>query len=507
MNRILLIKPPYSRLKQVGQAPYFPLGLGYVGAVLEQAGFEVGIYHAENPRSENECIVEDEEAIFHQRSKAQQRYHDAVRDDSHPVWQEIRQTLTDFRPDVVGISVLTVETASALKISWLCKEYDSRIPVVWGGIHPTFMTDQVLGYGPVDMVVRGEGEMTFLELCSRIREGNLNITDIPGLSFKNEANEIIHNAPRPLIKDVDSIPFPATHLLLYPESFHFKSIGSMIVSRGCPLRCTFCSSRLFWERRVRLRSADNIIQEIQSLQARHHAKYIMFWDDSFSINKEMVIKYCKRFIEAQLNVKWRTATRADLVDDELLCWMKKAGCVKLEIGVESGSPRIQKMIRKDVDNQIVQRAFKLIQKHHIATGAFFMAGFPEETEEDMQMSWDLMKALGIEEIAYNIFDPMPGSELLERCQELGLVPPEPDWAHFDFWPDGFFMKNMTPERFAEKATQIGKWVYAYNNRFSVKFNKLKALSWFYIKNDPVLFFKKAAHYIQRRRMVRRLGQA
>jgi len=503
MKRILLIKPPYSRLKRVGQSPYFPLGLGYVGAVLEKAGFEVGIYHAENPRNADESIVEDEEAIFHQRSNAQKRYFEAINNDGHPVWKEIRQTLAEFKPDIVGISVLTVETASALKISKICKAYDAGIQVVWGGIHPSFKPGQVLGYDPVDIVVKGEGEMTFLDVCQHIQAGATDFTAIPGISFKKDG-KVVHNPPRPLIKDIDSIPFPAIHLMLYPESFNFKSIGSMIVSRGCPWRCTFCSSRLFWEKRVRLRSPENIVREIKALNEKYNVNYIMFWDDSFSFNKEMVLKYCKSFADADLKVRWRTATRADLVDDEVLYWMKKSGCVKIEIGVESGSPRMQKIIKKDIDNQIVKKAFRLIKANNIATGAFFMAGFPDETEEDMDMTLSLMKEIGIEEIAYNIFDPMPGSELLERCEELGIVSKDVDWSNFVFWPDNFFMKNMTPERFMEKATEVGKWVFAYNNSFSVKFKKLKALSWFYLKNDPAMFAAKAFHYVNRRRKVREL---
>lgn len=503
MLRILLIKPPYSRLKRLGQAPYFPLGLGYIAAVLEKEGFEVGIYHAENPRNPDECIVEDEEAIFHQRSNAQKRYYEAVSDDSHPVWKEVRQTLMDFKPDIVGISVLTVETASALKISKLCKEYYSKLPVVWGGVHPTFMPGQVLSYGPVDIVVKGEGEMTFLDICKNIQAGKTDFSGVQGISFRQDS-KVIHNPPRPLIEDIDSIPFPATHLILYPGSFNYRSIGSMIVSRGCPWRCTFCSSRLFWEKKLRLRSPQNIINEIKSLKERYNLNYIMFWDDSFSVHKKIVMKYCKSLAEADLKVRWRTATRADLVDDEILYWMKKSGCVKLEIGVETGSPRMQKIIKKDVDNDLVKKAFGLIKANGIATGAFFMAGFPDETKEDMEQTFALMKELGIEEIAYNIFDPMPGSDLLKRCEELGLVSKDADWSNFRFWPDNHFMANMSREEFLAKATEIGKWVYVYNNSYSVKFRKLKSLIWFYILNDPGMLIKKAANYFGRRKRVRQL---
>ena len=470
---------------------------------MEKAGYEVRIYHAETPRNPDECIIGDEEAVFHQRSNAQKRYYDAINNDNHPVWNEVRQTIADFKPDLVGISVLTVEVPSALKISKICKEYNPQMPVIWGGVHPTFLPEQVLKYGPVDIVVRGEGEMTFLEVCKKLEDGNLDTSGIEGASYRKE-DKIFHNQMRPLIDDIDSIPFPATHLILYPESFNYKSMGSMIASRGCPWQCTFCSSRLFWEKKLRMRSPQNIIDEIKTLKERYNLNYIMFWDDSFSVHKKVITKYCKDLAEANLNVRWRTATRADLVEDEILYWMKKAGCLKLEIGVESGSPRMQKMIAKDIDNELVKKAFRLIKANGIATGAFFMAGFPEETEDDMNHTFNLMKELGIEEIAYNIFDPMPGSELLKRCEQLGLVSKDIDWSDFRFWPDNHFMINMKREDFIVKATEIGKWVYMYNNSLPVKFRKIKSLLWFYILNDPGTLVKKAFHYIGRRNKVRRL---
>jgi len=160
MLKVLLIKPPYSRLKRSGQAPYFPLGLGYVAAVLEKEGFDVRIYHAENPRLPAEGIIEDEEAIFYQRSKAQKRYYDAINNENHPVWNEVKETIRNFKPDLVGISALTVEVPSALKISRLCKEYNPKMPVVMGGVHPTFLPEDVLKHDSLDVVVRGEGELT-----------------------------------------------------------------------------------------------------------------------------------------------------------------------------------------------------------------------------------------------------------------------------------------------------------------------------------------------------------
>ncbi|MBI5815479.1 MAG: B12-binding domain-containing radical SAM protein [Nitrospinae bacterium] len=501
--RALLIRPPYSRLKKTGQAPYFPLGIGYIAATLEKAGITAAIYHAENPRLPEERIIEDEEAVFYQRSASQKRYFEALDNDSHPIWEEVRQTIRDFKPDIVGISVLTVEVGSALKISEICKKYNPSLPVVWGGVHPTFNPGDAFVNGTVDFVVRGEGEETFLELCRKIEKGEKDFSGTHGVSFVKEG-KIVHNPPRALIEDVDTIPFPASNLILYPESFDYKSMGSMIASRGCPWRCAFCSSRLFWEKKLRLRSPENIIEEIKAIKQKYGVNYIMFWDDSFSVSKKVAIRYCKQIVESGLNITWRTATRADLVDDELLYWMKRAGCVKLEIGVETGSPRMQKLIKKDVDNELVRRACSMIKKSGIAVGAFFMAGFPEETLDDMEQTFALMKDLNLEEVAFNIVDPMPGSDLLTSAVSLGLVDAGADWSRFRFWPDRHFMAHVPPEAFNQKAKEMGAWVYKHNNDFSTKFRKLKSRVWFYIRHDPKTLAIKTAQYIGRRMRVRKL---
>lgn len=501
MLKVLLIKPPYSRLKKSGQAAYFPLGLGYLAAVLDKENFDVKIYHAENPRFPGEVFMEDEEAVFYQRSKSQKRYFEVIKNDQHPIWNEIRKTLDDFKPDIVGISVLTVDVPSSLKVSEICKQYNSNMPVVWGGVHPTFLPEDVLQYSSVDFVVRGEGEKTFLGLCKNVEKKITDFSEVKGISYKKDGH-IIHNPQQPLIEDLDTIPFPATHLILYPESFDYKSMGSMIASRGCPWRCTFCSSRLFWEKKMRFRSPENVVSEIKEIKERYGVRYVMFWDDSFSASRKTILRFCKKMTEAKLNVLWRTATRADLVDDEILYWMKKSGCVKLEIGVETGSRRMQKIINKDVDNSVIQQAFHNIKTNGIAAGAFFMLGFPEETLNDIEQTFCLMKDLPAEDFAYNIFDPMPGSELWNTCVKLGLVPRKVDFRQFHYWPDSHFMKHVSKEEFNSQAVKIGKWIYAYNNRLSNKFRRVKTLVLFLIVYDPILLLRKMIHHVKRRVKVR-----
>ena len=486
--KILLIRPPYTRLKGFGQSPYFPLGLGYIASILRENGFETRIYHVENPRLKDELLNTGADVVYDFRSGGYRRYRDSIKDDSHCVWKEVRETVETYKPDVVGISLLSVEVASALKISQICKEYNDKCIVVWGGVHPSFLPDECLKNKEVDFVVCGEGEYTMLELCQTLEKGG-GFHGIKGLSFKYNA-EIVHNPYREAIPNLDEIPYPARDAVLYPESFDFKSLGSMILSRGCPFRCTFCSSRNFWDKKVRFRSPENVIKEIKILKDTYGTTHVMFWDDTFTMNRVLIQKYCNAIIDAGFKITWRTSTRADFVDEELLKLMKKAGCVKLEIGVESGSDRMRKIIHKDVTNEQIRHAFNLINKSGIGSGSFFMAGFPEETVADLMQTFQLMKDLNANEMAFNILDPMPGSEDYEKCKRLGLVPENPDWNDFPFWPDAHYVKNISREDFTKYANMIAKWLYEHNNSFKNKFKRNKYQILFLLRNDPLFLLKK-----------------
>ena len=500
--RTLLVRPPNTRLKGIGQSPYFPLGLGYISAVLRDNGVESKLYHAENPRLKCESVVLDAEATFDFRSASYRRYLDSMKNDDHYVWKEVEETLRSYRPDIVGISLLSVEVATALKVSQIVKRYNEKCTVVWGGLHPTFLPNDCLKNNEVDFVIRGEGEHPMLELCRALEKGQ-KPSGVPSLSLRQNG-EIVHNPLCEPIANLDDIPLPARDNVLYPESFDFKSLGSMIISRGCPFRCSFCSSRNFWDKKVRFRSPENIVKEIAFLKKEYGTKHIMFWDDSFTINKDTINRYLRAIRESGLDINWKTATRADLIDEELLDVMKKSGCVKLEIGVESGSDRIKKVICKDVTNDQIKRAFTMINKRGIGSGAFFMAGFPDETLEDLEQTFNLMKELNATEIAFNIFDPMPGSSEYDKCIKLGLIPEHPDWNDFPFWPDAHYVRNISREDFSAYANMMAKWLFKRNNSFKSKFMRNKQLFMYLLMNDPKFLLKKIYRFIQRRTKVRSL---
>jgi radical SAM superfamily enzyme YgiQ (UPF0313 family) len=445
--------------------------------MLEGRVEEVKIYNAENPLNTQERYWVDQDSVFKMRAQSYHRYLATLKDDNHLTWQEILQTLKTFKPNLVGISVLTVEVGSALKVSKICKEYNKDCLIVWGGPHPTFEPDESIRYKEVDFLIRGEGEMTIKELIDALQTGGKELGTIKGLSYKAEG-EVIHTGPRDLIKDLDTIPLPAKHLSLYPEQYLPIAMGSLITSRGCPWSCTFCSAKTFWQKKTRYRSAESLVQEIKKIQTDYHIQEFLLWDDAFTVSREIVSRYCQKMIQEGLKLYWRTATRADLLDDKLLKLMKKAGCVHLDIGVESGSKRILKLIRKELEPAQIRKGFDLIRKNGMTAGAFFMAGFPQETQEDLEKTFSLMKEIKAVNIAFNILDPLPGSEILKTTREMGIIPEEVDWSTFPFWPLNHFVKEVSKEEFCKLAHEMEAWVHRYNKRWRNLIRRAKPLLWY-----------------------------
>lgn len=486
--RILLINPPFQRLMGV-KSIYFPNGLGYLAAVLREEGFVVGIYNAENPYeklSEASNIM-----LFQQYYK----YIHALRDEGHYVWQEVKETLSSFKPDLVGITVMTAKYGSAIKVSSLCRGFNPSIKVIWGGPHPTIQPKEALQNISVDFVVRGEGEVTIVELCQALAKGDHNFSRIAGLSFK-ENGEATHNQARKLIENLDEIPLPAKDLSLYSGRYSKESMGGIITSRGCPFDCAFCGAQNIWERKVRFKSPEIVIKEIVEVCKRYKTKEFWFWDDSFTINRNRVFELCQKIIEKKLNILWGCTTRVDIVDDELLKKMKEAGCNMIEFGIESGSERILKLIKKNISLDQVREAVKLIRKHRIDWKAFFMVGFPDEMKEDIEKTKSLIKELDPRGVVLSIFTPYAGSELYDRTINLGLISSQPDWSQFSHQsPENHFVKNISKKEFQKIVTDLANTVDSHNYTLSKAIRYTRGRSFFYIRH-PIIFFRKAFVYIR-----------
>jgi len=394
IKKVLLISPPWYRIFG-GSSFASPLGLCYIAAVLEEHGYDVVIYNADFKN--NLELISDREI-----TARYDEYLRILKNINHPLWKEIQRVISYQSPDIVGISVTTAKYGSALNISHLVKIFDPKIPVVWGGVHPTILPEETIKNKDVDIVVRGEGEYTFLDLIENID----NLNDVLGITYK-ENDKIIHNPNRPLIQNLDELPFPARHLLLEKENYPPEAFGNIFASRGCPYNCIFCASHKVWTRKVRYRSPENVVDEIKYIQKTFKTHHFRFEDDSFTINKKWVYEICNLLIKEKLNIQWTTETRADIVTDDLIKKMKLAGCKNITIGVESGNEKILKKIKKGITIEQIKNANKILKQNGVGLSAFFMIGFPWETKREINNTISLMKELDPSIAVFSVATPYP----------------------------------------------------------------------------------------------------
>lgn len=456
--KVLLIDPPYERL--IGfRSEWFPLGLAYIASFLIGKGYDqIGIYHAEHSLdTEYKSIVRYSES-FH-------KYREAIDSNDHPIWNEVREKISSFKPDLVGLSVLTAKVPSAFRIAEICKDVNPNIKVVLGGHHPTIRPDEMLSNENVDFVIRGEGEQTFYELLQALQTSALDYHTIPGLSFRWNG-DVIHNKDREPIKDLDLLPSPARDRLFNVKTYSPIQLSMVMTSRGCPYNCGFCASKNMWGRKVRYRSVDNILGEIKELKNKYSIKNIAFMDDSFTIKRERVKEFCSVLIKNRIDIIWSCLTRVDSISDELVTLMKKAGCTKIDIGIESGNQRILDLINKRITLEQTRGAVKILRRHKMYWSGFFMFGFPTETEEEALDTLRFMKELRPNWANISIFAPYPNTDLYDLCREKRLIDDEVDYCMYCHQnPFICFSEKIPKERFYILARHMLKEFHQYNSSY------------------------------------------
>ena len=449
--KILLINPPFERLKGIAHI-YFPLGLGYLcAAVSKNAGFDVMIYNIEVPAaSEKLPFHVDYEDMF----RLHETYIESLGNPDHYVWKEAETLIKEFKPDLIGITVMTAKYGSAQKISEMAKNIDKNCKIVWGGPHPTVDADGVLQNPFVDFIVRGEGEIVFKELVESIYSKTGNFSDIRGLSYKTNG-KTFHNPDAELIENLDEINQVERNRVFFRDRYMPSSWGDMVTLRGCPFKCGYCGAHNTWSYRVRYRSPLAIIREMKDIISRYDMKQFYFWDDNFTLNRQRVSELCGLIREMDIPVRWGCTTRVDLLDDLIIQEMKRAGCDHMSIGIETGSERMLENIQKGITLEKVYAAVDLLDKHSMEYEAFFMAGFPEEREDDIRDTMDCIKQLKNARVCLSVFTPYPGTRQYEIAKELGLVSHFPEWSSFSHQSrKNHFMKYVSKERFSEIMKEI-----------------------------------------------------
>jgi radical SAM superfamily enzyme YgiQ (UPF0313 family) len=438
MIKTLFINPPWYRFFG-GLFFDYPKGLCYIAAVLEDHGFNVSVYDADYKKdSLSEPILGDNDLL---KKDAHDRYVEILDDIDYPLWKEIENVISEQSPDVVGISSTSTQYGPALNIAKIVKGLDSDIPVVLGGVHPTALPEETIRNEDVDVVVRGEGEYTFLDFVEKVESGQ-SLKDVLGITYK-EKGRIIHNPKRPLIRNLDELPLPARHLLVGKEDYIPGIFGRIVASRGCPYNCIFCASRRMWGNKVRYRSPENVVEEIKYVHKTFVTPSFFFDDADFLVNKKFVSRICDLLIEEGLIINWCCQARADEIDGNIASKMALAGCTMIEVGVESGSDETLRRAKKGITVGQVREARRILAENFIDFDAFFMIGLPWETKQDIERTMEFMKELEPNTASFFNVAPYPGTVLYDMYKEEAK---KIDWTYFLFkGPEFHLNKNITKE--------------------------------------------------------------
>ncbi len=372
-----------------------PLGTLYVAAVLKKAGHEV--------------IFLNGAFITH---------------------EELLGKVTAFRPEFIGIYSTTFGWSKAKKTAADCRQaLKEHVFICAGGPYPIAVQEHCLHDAGecIDAVVTGEGEFPALEMVERLQEGK-GLDGIRGIAYR-QGDGIIKNPPRPLITDLDSLPFPARELLdnsLYiaPLSLEGrKPFASVLATRGCPFNCHFCSLTKMWTGKQRRRSVGNVLDEIEGLYKKHKIKTVSFVDDLFILNKKWVLELCRGMYERKLNRKiiWDCQARVDLITEDLVREMKKAGCKCIDFGIEFGNQRMLDFVRKGFKLEDVYRAVSMVKKTGISVKGSFIMGYPTETKDTLQDTVNFAKKLNLDYPIVSFAAPYPGTDLYNYCLEHNML--------------------------------------------------------------------------------------
>ncbi len=388
-----------------------------------------------------------------------------------PDWNHVKQYLEVRKPDIVGIFADTLMFKDALEVARIAKSFNAN--VVFGGPHPSVLPESCLEHVFVDAVCIGEGEITFAEYVKEFYKDK-DFSRVNGIWF-NRGGEIVKNLRRPVLDDINKLPFPAYDLFdmkSYMDKFvqldsyspNLKGV-SIIVSRGCPFQCAYCQPTLkkIFGQKLRIRSPKKTVEEIKNLKEKYGVQAVYFQDDTLTVFKDWMKKFCELMLIERskgLDVVWACNTRADTIDFETLAMMKEAGLVKIKVGIESISDRIRNGIyKKQVSREQIDKLAENCKKLGIQLAGFFMLGAPTETEKEVKDTIKFAAKSSLIEANFSIATPLPETYL------HGFIK-EKNWSLPLKYEDYDYYKTTRPQMDVNEVNpkqleRLKKWAYLY----------------------------------------------
>lgn len=385
-----------------------PLGILFLGAVLEKNGHDVEIVPSDVLRY---------------------------------TWNDIVKKIDDFKPDVVGVTTTSENRFESFKLAEIVKQTNPSIITMLGGPHISMAKEDTLKHRKdVDIVSIGEGENTIIELAEALETGT-DLINVKGIYYRDKNGEIIFTGDRPRIENLDILPFPARHLIPM-DKYNFyittrdgkkRKAQNLMTSRGCPFNCYFCATPVNWGRKMRGHSPERVIEEIELLIDRYGAEFIWFYDDTLNYNKPRLHKIMDMILERKLNIKFANEFRIDVIDKPLLEKMKKAGLEQGFFGIEAGASRVRVDIVKK--NFAIEKAFQFLEwskEFDFIPGPFFIFSHYTETWEEAQQTIEIMEKVKEinpqADISTAILHVYPGTPLEAIAKKEGIVPEDFSWS-------------------------------------------------------------------------------
>ena len=343
-------------------------------------------------------------------------------------WKKyLKERIEKFKPDLIGFSVLSFNYLQASKMAEFIKENYNIIKIIFGGVHVTLMPEEVIENKDVDIVCIGEGEYVLKEILDK----ELDCKDVNGIWYKKDG-KIIKNKDRKLTENLDKLPYPDWDDFELKKYFLINDNHLPIMaSRGCPYNCTYCSNHALKKKLigkyVRFRSVDNVIKEIELRIKQYYGigmRYLFFYDDTFILNKDFVLEFCRKFKEKGFDkkIKWNINVRANLVDEEIIKNLKEASCYEVRMGIEAGNEDIRNnLYKRGMTEEQIYNSIKIIKKYGLHLRVQFIVGAPYDSIETMNESYKMARKINADYTLFPILMPLPATEIKEVCEKENLI--------------------------------------------------------------------------------------
>jgi radical SAM superfamily enzyme YgiQ (UPF0313 family) len=348
-------------------------------------------------------------------------------------FEQLEKEIEYFQPKLVIANTSTPSIDSDLKVADITKRIDKDIKTIFFGIHPTALPEETFKENPnVEFIARGEPEYTLRDLAIALRD-ELPIKGVKGLIYKADNGETIYNERRPFIEDLDELPYPGWDLVNisgYRLPITNRPFLLVLTGRACPYPCTFCAASVFYGKRPRLRSWQKIVAEIKHVKQTCNIQDFLFWSENAVSDRRQMYAISEGLAREVPGVRWVCNSRVDIIDEELLKVMKKAGCWMIGYGIEAGTQRVLDLMKKNIQIEDIERAVKLTKNVGIEVTGHVIVGYPGETKDDIVTTMKLVKKLDLDYIQVYCCVPFPGSSLYEQAKRSGWITTN-NWSMFE----------------------------------------------------------------------------